>query len=307
MHMVRGVLLLLMVAVVGRFTSYAQEDVLRPKGRERTSTDVVNTAAEYGNAGPGTAGTPGPVIRVGVEAGMNYSMMSRTVNGIIETSPLSLTRSGTGVSVLYGLYAELELSPSVALGLRMIVDPKKVGSSRAGILQDCVVLDEYGVPEQVSVASMRGELNQTQTFIAIAPNVRVSITDRLFAQVGPTIQMPVNHIKGTVTYVIDPDDPCLFNFGQPNASKTNTIDGESLDHPSMRVGLDAALGYRFPLSDNIDLVPRAGFQLMFTPFDNATTGVDGSRELTDPPVRAFTASGALLNSLQASVSLWFRL
>lgn len=307
MQVMRGALLLMIFAVVGRFTSYAQEDVLRPNGRERKSTDVVNTAAEYGNAGPSIAGTPGPVIRVGFETGLNYSMLSRTVNGIIETSPLSLTRSGTGVSVLYGLYAELELSPSVALGLRMIVDPKKVGSSRAGILQDCVVLDEYGVPEQVSVASMSGDLKQSQMFLAIAPNVRVSITDRLFAQIGPTIQIPISHIKGTVTYVIDPGDSCLFNFGTPNASKTSVIEAESTDHPSLRIGLDAALGYRFPLSENIDLVPRAGFQLMFTPFDNAMSGIDESRVLTDPPAREYTASGASLNSLQASVSLWFRL
>ena len=307
MQAMRVFLLLLVIAVVARYSSYAQEDVLRPNGRERTTPDVINTAAEYGDAGPGPAGIPGPVIRVGVEAGMNYSMASRTVDGIVETSPLVITRTGSGVSPLYGIFAEFELSPSVALGLRMMMDPKRVSSSRDGILQDCVVLDEYGVPQQVSVSRMRGEFKQSQTFITLAPNVRVSITDRLFAHVGPTVQIPVDHIQGTVTYVIDEADPCVFNFGQPDASKTQTIDAESSDHPSMRLGLDAALGYRLPLSENIDLVPRLGFQLMFTPFDNPTSGEDASRELTDPPARAYTASGASLNALQASVSLWFRL
>ncbi len=307
MQMMRGVLLLLIIAVVGRFTSHAQEDVLRPNGRDRTTPDEINMAPEYGAAGPGTAGKPGPVIRVGFETGLNYSMLSRTVDGIIDTSPFALTRSGSGVSVLYGLYAELQLSPSVALGLRMMVDPKKVYASRDGILQDCVILDEYGVPQQTTVASMSGDFKQSQMFVALTPTVRVSITDRLFAQVGPTIHIPISHIKSTFTLVIDPDDQCLFNFGKPNASKTSTTEDESTEHPAIRIGLDAALGYRFPLSESIDLVPRAGFQLMFTTFDNATSGVDASRELTDPPARAYTASGASLNALQASVSLWFRL
>lgn len=307
MHMMRRILLLLMIAVVGRFISYAQEDVLRPNGRERTSTDVVNVAPEYGKAGPGPAGPPGPVIRVGFETGLNYSMLSRSIDGIIDTSPLVPFRSSSGVSVLYGLYAELELSPSVALGLRMMVDPKNVVGSKDGILQDCVELDEFGVPQKTTVASMRGEVKQSQMFVAIAPNVRISITDVLFVQVGPNIQIPVNHIKSTATYVIDAADPCLFNLGMPNASKTQVVESESTDHPSVRFGIDAALGYRIRLSENIDLVPRAGYQLMLTPFDSEASGIDVSREFTDPPARAYTASAASLNSLQASVSLWFRL
>lgn len=281
-----------------------QEDVLRPYGRGRSTplsaapNEVVPQRSPDG---------PGLILRGGIEGGLGVNLYSKSIEGILPTSPLSMISSGMGVSPMFGVYAELEISPTVSVGLRMIADQKNVSGSKSGLLQDCVINDAYGNPLQVTVATLTGDFTQTITFFTFTPVVRVDLMDHLFAQVGPTIHLPTGNLKGTTTLTIDPDDQCSFNFGQPNQSKVSTSEGEDPNIPAMRIGLDAALGYRIAIGDGLELVPRLGFQMMFTALDQESTGVDSTRELTDPPVRDYIARAASLNSLQASIALWFRL
>jgi hypothetical protein len=188
----------------------------------------------------------------------------------------------------------------------MMVDQKSVSGSKSGLLQDCETFDPYG-NSTFSVASMSGEFTQSLTFFTFTPVVRVDLMDNFFAQVGPTIHLPTQNAQSTVTLTIDPSDQCSFNFGQPNESKVNTVSTEDDNIPALRVGLDAAIGYRFAIADGMELVPRIGYQLMITSFDNESSGTDPTRASTDPPARDFIARPATLNSLQASIALWFRL
>ncbi len=309
MHNKRGLFMrayafAMVVAVLAHVGAYGQEDVLRPNGRGGVATTAESSAASVDR--PRDNG-PGLVLRGGIEGGLGLNFLQRTIEGLLPTSPLGLLSSGTGLSPLYGVYAELELSPTVSLGLRMMVDHKSVSGSKSGFLQDCIVNDPYGNPTQVTVASMSGEFTQSLTFFTFTPVVRVDLMDNFFAQVGPTIHLPTQNAQATTTFTIDPSEQCSFNFGQPNESKVNTVSAEDENIPALRIGLDAAVGYRFAIGDGLELVPRIGYQLMITSFDNESSGTDFTRVNTDPPARDFIARPATLNSVQASIALWFRL
>ncbi|MBU3700265.1 MAG: hypothetical protein FGM33_09725 [Candidatus Kapabacteria bacterium] len=281
----------------------AQEDVLRPNGR----VNITPTAEESSSARERRSASAELVVRGGIEGGLGLNMYSKTISGIISTSPLSVFSSGTGVSPTYGVYAEIGITPTMSVGLRMMVDQKSVTGSKDGLLQDCIVNDEYGVPVRVTVASFRGEFTNVQTFFAFTPVLRFDLADNFFAQVGLPIHLPTENQQITSTQTIDPSDECFFNLGLPNQSKVNTVRTEETIYPSVRFGLDAAVGYRLPIGEGLELVPRIGYQLMFTPFDNESTGTDGTRASTDPPARDFVANAASLHSLQATIALWFRL
>jgi hypothetical protein len=300
MNAVRIVLLLLAVMMVLlRYTADAQEDVLRPNGR--------GTDARVQQDDAPVIRVPGPILRVGIEGGLTYATLSRTIDGILPTSPYSIASSGSGVDVMYGVYAEVELSPMIALGMRLMVDNRRISATRDGLLQDCLILDEYGVPQSVSVVSLRGEYERTQSFVTFTPLLRLSITDRLFAQVGSTIQLPTSKISTAFTLTIPDSEPCSFNYGQPDSTKVSTSTSEETDYPALRLGLDVAIGYRIPLFDGLELVPRVGYQFMLSSFDGEAEGIDYSREYSDPPPRAYTSTASMMNHLQASLSLWFRL
>lgn len=300
----RTTLLACFLLFIGQMAAFAQEDVLRPNGRGTSSppsaTEPVRTSDEQ-------APESRLILRGGIEAGLGLHMYGKTVEGVIATSPLTMFNEGAGLTPLYGVYAEVELTPSVALGIRMMVDEKTVNGEKSGLLQDCVIFDQNGVPVQVSVTSMKGEFTQTLTFFTLTPLVRFDIAGGLFAQIGPTIHLPAGKLQSTTTFTIDSGEDCFFDFGQPTQSKQFTANAETDNIPIIRLGLDAAIGYRFDVGNNLELVPRIGYQWMLTPLDNEETGVDLSREITDLSVRNYVARPASLHSLQVSLALWYRL
>lgn len=297
----RAFLLLCCVLLVQQLPAIGQEDVLRPNGRARSSSSSSSPEQTIP-----ADDEPGLVIRGGIEGGMGINLYQKSIEGILSTSPLSLFESGSGLSPLSGVYAEVEVSPTFALGLRVMSEEKVVDGSKNGLLQDCIVTDEYGTPTQITVVLMSGEFTQTITYITITPTARFNVMNNVFVQVGPTIHLPEGDLRTTTTFTIDPADQCFFNFGQLDQSKVRTVtDVDS--NPSMRVGLDVAIGYRLHIGNNFEIVPRLGYQLMVTPLDSETTGEDPTRINTDPPARSFVARGASLNSLQATLALWFRL
>ncbi|MBU3742032.1 MAG: PorT family protein [Candidatus Kapabacteria bacterium] len=303
----KGLIVALCCMVAGMHLALAQEDVLRPNGRGNTPPPR-STASEPKAEAVASAGE-GLVFRGGIEGGVNYSMASRTFVGLYDNSPYSVFAAGTGLAFTYGVYAEVELSPTVALGIRMYVDNKEFGDTKSGLLQDCLITDQFGTPIQVTVTPMTGEYTQTADYFSFTPLLRFSLNDNLFAQIGPTIQLPTGNVVTNLTQTIDPDEECSFDFGLPTESKVRTGRSESTpdEVPALRLGLDAAIGYRIPVGSGLEFVPRLGYQFMFTDMDNASGGVDTSRENTEPPARNFTVTGTTLNSLQFSIGFWFRM
>jgi len=283
--------------VVGCVGIAAQEDVLRPNGRPG------DASSSSGRSKKGK----GLTWRLGLEAGINYSMASRDITGLIETSPLLAFSTGSGISPLFGIYAEVELTPSIAIGTRVLYDMKSFGNTKSDATLDCIILDEYGVVVNASTANLNAEYTQTVNYVTINPLIRWSVADRFFVHLGPVLQFATSDIETKIVQTMDDGEICRFNFGTPDSSTTFTSTGTDPADPSFRVGLDLGLGYRIPLTKTIDLVPRVGYQFMFTPYGKEETGIDASNAIMSPPERTYTATAPTLHSLQASLSLWFSL
>jgi len=272
----------------------AQEDVLRPQGRPG------QVAAQQSRA----KGLP---FRLGIEAGVNYSMASRDITGTVATSPFNTFSTGSGISPLVGIYAEVELSPRIAIGARFLYDMKSVGATKTDVTTDCLIIDSFGNPVSTSSANLDARYTQKVSYVTINPLIRVSLTERLFLHVGPVLQFAVSKTETEIVQTMDEGDTCRFNFGTPTESIQQTTNDTSATDPSSRFGLDLGIGYRIALSKTIDLVPRVGYQYMFTAYGLESSDVDTSNAIMSPPARPFTTSAPSLHSLQASLSLWFTL
>lgn len=287
---------LIIAFIVGCVALPAQEDVLRPKGRPG--------AVESGKR---KSNSKGPTWRLGLEAGINYSMASRDITGPIATSPFLAFSSGSGISPLFGIYAEVELSSSIAIGARVLYDMKSFGNTKTDATLDCIVIDEYGSIVNASTANINTEYTSTINYVTINPLIRWSVADRFFVHLGPVLQVAASDIQTEVTNTMDADEICRFDLGLPTESTQRTGRDTVAADPSFRVGLDLGIGYRIALSKTIDLVPRVGYQFMFTPYGKEETGIDGTNAIMSPPERPYTATAPTLHSLQASLSLWFTL
>lgn len=288
---------LIILFVVGCVGLTAQEDVLRPKGKPGSPT---------GSTSRKSSGK-GLTWRLGLEAGINYSTTSRDITGASSTSFFNTFASGSGISPLFGIYAEVAVSKSIAIGGRFLYDMKSVSGSKNDVVRDCSVLDGYGNVNVVQ-AVIAVDYTNTISYFTMNPLIRFSITDGFFAHLGPVIQVAVSDVESTVNQAIDPADACRFvdENGQFTLTSTsNTTTGTA--SPSTRFGLDVGLGYMIPLTSTIHLVPRVGYQYMFTEYDTSTSLLDNTQEITNPPARIVEISTGSLNSLQASLSLWFTL
>ncbi|MCX6140430.1 MAG: outer membrane beta-barrel protein [Candidatus Kapabacteria bacterium] len=288
--------MMLLISIVGVTTTWAQEDVLRPKGRPGS---VVTSSPK--------SSSKGLTWRLGLEAGINYSMTSRDITGSSSTSIFQTFASGSGVSPLFGVYVEVALSKSISLGGRFLYDMKSVHGSKSDVIRDCSVDDGSGGFTTVP-ATINADYTNKISYITINPLLRFSITDGLFAHIGPVVQVAASNIESTLNQSVDPNETCRFidAAGQYTLTSTSSTTTATAS-PTTRFGLDVGLGYMIPLSSTIHLVPRVGYQYMFTEYDAGVKVTDNTQAVTNPPERTVEISKGSLNSLQASLSLWFTL
>lgn len=294
----RPTLLLLAAFLVTSAAITAQdEDVLRPNGRP------AHLSASK-KAGPRTASP----FTIGVEGGLNLSFFGQNVNGALSTSPLQVFGSGSGIAPFASFFVDVALSDRIGLQARVAYDAKSYGNSEDGIV-DCSVRDENGDIVGVTDAGVNSEYTSKISYITFTPSIRIEPVDRLVILAGPTFQVRSSSLIRTLTQtVLDGESDCYFNYGTPEQSKTFTSsDTLDTDLQETRIGLDVSIGYRIPLSSQIDLVPRVGYQWMLTRLGPDPDPIaDDSREVTQG-VQAVTFTDLSLNSLQAVLGLWIRL
>lgn len=285
------------LAITSMHVTAQDEDVLRPNGRP------AHLSASK-KAGPRSASP----FTIGIEGGMNLSFFGQNINGALSTSPLQVYADGTGIAPFASFFVDVALSDRIGLQAKVAYDAKSYGKTSDALI-DCVVLDEYGNETQVTTASISSDLSSKITYVTFTPLLRIEPVDRLVILAGPTFQVRASAETSTLTQTItDENSDCYFNFGSPLQSKTQTFsDTADTGLEETRIGLDLSVGYRFPLSPSIDLVPRVGYQWMFTPPAPDTAPFeDQSRARTDG-IRVVTATDRYLNSLQAVLGLWIRL
>lgn len=273
------------------------EDVLRPNGRSGSSD------SRDGDSRQSTRFIIGP------EIGMNLNLFSSTVTGGANRSQLNVFSSGLGVSMFAGLYVEVGINRQFGIGARMLYDMKRIGNTMDSALIDCTIpptgatingFTAITVPVQV-------KYDQSISYFTLNPLLRWSPSEEVIVHLGPVIQFAVSNVTGTFTRTIAETELCRFNPGLANESNVDIFQVNDTASVRTRFGLDVGVGYRLALAPSIALVPRIGYQFMFSPYGENVEGTDGSQQLSSGTSPAFTQTDLKLTSLQASIALWFTL
>ncbi len=279
--------LFLLVLCMSLSASAQDEDVLRPRGSNSSNA----------RRGSSSSSSSTPII-FGIEAGLNFNMFSQTMSGLVPDSRFAMLASGNGISPLVGAFVDIEVAHNLGLQIKLAYDQKKFGSTGDAII-DCPTLGTGAIVD----ANITGENTSTITYIDLTPQLRWNITPELFLLVGPTAHFQLGNATGTFTETITSDGSCLF---QSNQSKTSAVTIDSLSTIAPRFGAQIDLGYKFILSPSMFLVPKVGYQYMFTKFADDVSGFDNSREPSLGLV-PITATNKTLHSLQFTLGLWFQL
>ena len=272
---------------------YSQdEDVLRPRG--------VRNDQSRANSSSSSSKTP---LILGIEAGLNYNMFSQTITGLVPNSRFAVFESASGISPLVGVFLDVAIADNLGIQFKVAYDQKYIKNTKDAII-DCQI---FGVTGSIVDAQISGEFTNTVSYIDLTPLLRWNITPELFLLVGPTVHLQIGNGSGTFTETITSSGDCYFNFGTPDSSKTSTLTFDSLGTVSPRIGAQIDLGYKIAVSPTISLVPKVGYQYMFTKLASDEVGTDNSRQLSTGLVSPFTATNKILNSLQFTLGLWFQL
>jgi len=211
--------------------------------------------------------------------------------------------SGNGISPLVGAFVDIGIADNIGLQFKLAYDQKKFGNTKDAII-DCQVVGAGNIVD----ASISGEYTNTVSYIDLTPQLRWNVTPEFFVLVGPTAHFQIGNGSGTFAETITSQGECYFNFGTPQQSKTQQLNFDSLGTNAPRFGAQIDLGYKYSLSPTMFLVPKIGFQYMFTKFANDESDlIDNSKSLSTGLSPIITLTDKMLHSLQFSLGLWFQL
>lgn len=279
--------------------SFAQdEDVLRPHGNKANGNSKVQQNAK-------SISTSKSSIIIGLEGGLNFNMFSQTMNGLTPNSRFAVFESGSGVSPFFGAFIDYGITNNIGIQFKLAYDNKKYGNSKDAI-RDCQVVDQSNGTVNIVDAQVTGNYTNSISYLDITPQLRWDATPELFVLIGPTIHLQIGKSSLEFEENISSLGECYYNYGTVNQSKTTKISLESDATVSTRIGTQIDVGYKLPISKNILLVPKIGFQYMFSKSDVDETASDDTKLYTTGIV-PFTAINKSLNSFQFSIGIWFKL
>lgn len=289
------IILALAICIAG--AKAQDEDVLRPNGRTISSDSRDNDTRQSTR------------FIIGPEIGNNLNFFSSTITGGANRSPLNAFSSGLGVSPFGGVYLEVGINREFGIGARLLYDMKKFGNTMEDALIDCQTPLTDGVINGFTATTVpiQVKYEQSITYFTINPLLRWSPSDEVIVQLGPVVQFAISNVASTITRTIDESELCRFNLGQPNESNVDVFQTDDTTSIPTRFGLDIGIGYRYALAPSIAVVPRIGYQFMFSPYGEDSEGIDGSQQLSSGTSPAYSQTDLKLTSLQASVALWFTL
>jgi hypothetical protein len=285
----RYIIALLIICFLSATTTLAQEDVLRPHGKKRTSESEEDWTSKRN-----------PII-IGVEAGLNINLFSQNMvwdpnfpHGTIWNG----LSSANGLSPHFGVLVDVPINKTFAVQLRASYDMKDYGVSTNGTDYD-VNGFEHDLNLKVDVKS---------SYVTLTPLLRINATENLFFTVGPTFHFLAGDIETTWSpNALDNSDLGFYPFwggmGFSGVSSGSITVAETQIQKSSRIGIEGGVGYKIPLSKSIYLVPQGRFQLMFTPVTSDTYWVDFQN--INSVVE--TSSNRTVNTIQLALALWFEL
>jgi hypothetical protein len=279
---------LLITAFLALFAvSNAQEDVLRPKGKKSSTIKNADESRPRHTK-----------VTLGFEPGLNINFFSQDVSWVhnLSNSPLSNTawdgtKSGTGLSPFLAFLVDFPLSDSWGLQVKLTTDYKSFSNDKTGTLTDGNPLDA------AYLQVFNGEYSYNANLLSenVSLLLRYNFTSRWFGLFGVCAMFPLSdidyhwtqkHTEGNITY-----------------TDWNDIDVKWTQ--KTRVGLEAGVGVKIPLSNKIWLVPQARLQIVPTPvIDDHVGYVINSNDLI---LYTVSYSNIVVHSIQLGLGFWFDL
>jgi len=279
---------------------YSQEDVLRPKGKPGGYDYTFERS---------------PFI-IGFEGGINFNMFSQKLwwnQEYYENGPPTAfdgIESGNGISPHFGVLLDIPINNNIGLQARLSYDMKNVSTTSSGF--DWALFIDGAFPREIDM-----EVDQTSSYLTFTPLLRINATENLFFTVGPTFHFLMGKVEQTWKATVPNADADLNQFffwdaiGMSGNSDEviiesdtdNNFDGvEENSSFSTRVGLEAGVGYKIPISQGVYLVPQGRFQYMITKHMEDSEWIDpffgGTIE---------TTTDKMLHSLQFALAIWFEI
>jgi hypothetical protein len=307
-YLTRSIIILL-ILVLSVSTTYTQEDVLRPKGKP---------------GGYDYTFERNPII-IGFEGGINYNMYSQTLAWDefyyqeylgVPNHPTVFDglESANGISPHFGVMLDIPINNSIGIQARFSYDIKNYGTTSRG--SDWAYYIDYGyLEEEIDL-----EVDATSAYATFTPLLRINANENLFFTVGPTFHFLMGDVETTWTPTVVDQTATLDQFifwdrdgaeSQYTADfKTSSADANEQAF-STRVGLEAGVGYKIPVSTGVYLVPQGRFQYMFTKqmedtfwYDDLNNSFEYEPEYD---IQFQTTTDKMLHSLQFALAIWFEL
>ncbi len=298
------------------FLRAQEEDVLRPHGRPLT--DAQRSAFSWTNH-------PEKVpIALGIYGGININSFSQNVEYALQPrvdQPLeTVLTTGSGTSLLLGALLDYTVSPTVAVQLRLEYDAKNFSNSQRGAI-DAVDQNSFAFTAPVT-AQYTWKVNA----LNIEPTVRVNLDEHLFLSLGIPIALQMGDWSRTDVMTFDTtgvfwtttygDKTYLLSDSLTSMSRVvnqgNQITPAAANADvgkanTLRIGVVPGVGYLVPINRSMALALELRYQYMLTALHSDFVAYDYVRLPTNITPTEVDFSKAMLNSLQLTVGLWFKL
>lgn len=266
------------LCVAASAPAYAQEDVLRPR-------------------------IPAP-IAYGFELGGNYNMfsldMQRTI-GFVD-SPYDAYLDGMGFSPYAKLSVDYSFTERFGAIFTLGFDQKRVGNERTGVA-DCII-PRPGGALIYDTTRLNLDWEVATNYLTLGLLGRFDAIGGLFFTAGPVMHFRMDSTSQTEIETLPDDSRCFFE----DSSRQRVTDSRIQSKPSSRFGLEAAVGYRFAIGEQLAIVPQIRYQWMITPFiEDRPSGDKYQRFFKGESFGDATyLTNTQLNSIQVGVGLSYR-
>jgi hypothetical protein len=253
---------------------------------------------------------PSP-IRYGVELGGNYNMFSQDFQRELELedSPFNAWAEGTGISWYVTAMAEYVINKTMGIQAKLGIDQKRVGNSFDGIADGAVARPGGSLDYQSGPMTLETSLRAT--YLTLGAHFRLDLTPGLFATVGPTFHLRIDSLHQTEKATYTGEGELQFSDQAGNSiGKTLETEMNLSSDQSTRIGIEAAVGYRFEVGPSLVVAPTLRYQYMISPFIEDRPSGDQYRRFTyrDEFPNGFipvSITNSTLTSIQLGIGLQF--
>jgi len=239
---------------------------------------------------------------LGIEIGPNFSLFSQdvTLSPIDNlTSPIRALESGNGIGFFGSLMAEVPLTDKIGLQGKVGLDYKRFTMSGSGIV-DCP--DNQQNP--FDTVSMNMDQTISTLYFTSGLFLRFDVANDVFVVAGPVLHRWSKSANVSNALEITSPGTCVFTANGQKSIETETTDETSLNES--RLGLEAGVGMRFVIGNNLWLTPALRFQFMLDRVaPDGIGGVDDSRRNTLGLLN-MNFTDRTLNALQLGIGIWWQ-